>query len=111
MTLDKLKNEVEFYTGLDITKRTRQRDYIYARCIFYKLAKELTLHTFHDISKIVNIRQHGTVMNGLRRFEEIKMYEPNFYNVYCKIKNMNQRTCDIIIKDVFLTDQNAIKLE
>ena len=71
--------------GIDITKRTRKTEYLYARAVYYKLAKEIFHRTYADIGKEVGLN-HATVLHSIKEvFPVIKMFEPNIIVRYNKL--------------------------
>jgi hypothetical protein len=87
MNLTVIKNAVQyrFNTFLDI--KCRRRENVYARAIYYKLAKEFTIEPLHKIGKEVK-RNHATVVNGLKVFDNIidNFWEKEYFNIYLDIK-------------------------
>lgn len=63
-----IKELVEQYFNLDITKDTRVKEYIDARAIYYKLTKENTHDTLSSIGKSMG-RDHATVLHFNRKME------------------------------------------
>jgi hypothetical protein len=65
----KLKEIIDFVNhdlDLDMNKRTRTRDVIYARTLYYKLAKEHTKQSLASIGKPLR-KDHATVLHGLNK--------------------------------------------
>lgn len=78
MKLQKIREMVEAETGLDISVKCRERDYVCARNIFYKLARNHTNATTLAISKMLG-RNHATVLHGLKAFENYK-FDKHYYD-------------------------------
>lgn len=71
--------------GIDITKRTRKTEYLYARAVYYKLAKEIFHRTYSDIGKEVGL-DHATVLHSIKNvFPVIQMFEPTIIRRYNKL--------------------------
>ena len=70
MNLIIIKNAVQnrFNTFLDV--KSRERDIVYKRAIYYKLAKEFTKEPLYKIGQEVN-KDHATVIHGLKTFDNI----------------------------------------
>jgi len=49
------KDTVCKYYGIDIAKRTRKREYVLARSMYYKLLRENTKMSFQEIAKETNV--------------------------------------------------------
>jgi|TARA_R100000479_G_C6379736_1_gene200553 hypothetical protein len=70
MKLDKIKEIVEIETDSDLKVKSRQREIVYARSIYYKLCKTHTRATLSSIGKSVK-KDHATVLHGLRLFDDV----------------------------------------
>ncbi|MGV6830340.1 MAG: helix-turn-helix domain-containing protein [bacterium] len=62
----------------DIQKKTRDREYIYARGIAYTLCKQLTNLS---LKKISFNKDHATVLHGLKAFQDTYKYQTDPFNV------------------------------
>jgi hypothetical protein len=82
--LDYIQIFVETETGLKLDKDTHKREYVYARAIYFEIARKKTNLTLAKIGSHVG-RDHASVIHGKKAFEQIKNYEPEFYDVYKKI--------------------------
>ena len=71
---------VENETGLKLKTHRRFRNLVYARYIYYRLAKELTECSLDQIGKIVG-KDHSTALNGLNKFEDTVLVVPEWYLV------------------------------
>ena len=86
--LQKIKELVEIETKIrDISKKSRLPNIVDARVMYYYLAKKYTGLSYHRIAKKVN-RDHATVINGLRKWDEEIIYDPYMEIVYNKIKSI-----------------------
>ena len=81
MNLQNIIETVNEVSGLDIRTKTRQREYVYARCIYFKIAKTHTLNPIRTIREPLNIKQQQTVYSVLNQFDSIVKYE-NYYKMY-----------------------------
>ena len=79
--LNYIKDRVEFYTGLDIRKKTREREYVYARMVFCKIMREEFFMTMDAIGKYLG-KSHCTVVHYLKNFDTIEKYEHNYNKMY-----------------------------
>jgi predicted transcriptional regulator len=79
--LNYIKDRVEFYTGLDIRKKTREREYVYARMVFCKIIREEFLMTMDTIGKYLG-KSHCTIVHYMKNFDTIEKYEYSFNKVY-----------------------------
>ena len=55
---------------IDITKKKKTNQYVFARTVYYKLAKELTSLPLEEIGRQVN-KDHCSVLHNLKNFEEV----------------------------------------
>jgi len=55
---------------IDITKKKKTNQYVFARTVYYKLAKELTNLPIAEIGRQVN-KDHCSVLHNLKNFEEV----------------------------------------
>ena len=69
-----IKNIVSDITGLDIAKKDRKRQYVYARSIFANLARKYTIYTLDDMAKEINVN-HSTVSYYLEIHYDLMRYE------------------------------------
>ncbi len=79
--LNYIKDRIEFYSGLDIRKKTREREYVYARMVFCKVMREEFLMTMSAIGKYLG-KSHCTVVHYMKNFETIEKYEYNYNKMY-----------------------------
>jgi len=86
MTIQKIKGLVENRFDLILDTKSRKREIVYARCVYYKLCVDYTSKTRTDIGKELN-RDHATVHHGLKIFENIKMYADPQFNIYLELKS------------------------
>lgn len=59
-----IKRIVEEFYSLDITTKTRERNYVEARAMYYKIVRDNTKLSLEVIGKSVN-RNHATVLHGI----------------------------------------------
>ena len=65
-----IKKAVESVFNTKLSVKTRKRDVIYMRCIYYKLCRDLTFESLNSIGKQVN-KDHATVLHGLKTFDNL----------------------------------------
>jgi hypothetical protein len=86
--LNEILDSVSARTGLDVRKNTRQIEYVMARNIYYKIAKDdLRLGTLSAVGKPLS-KDHTTVLHGLNNFHQIENYYPKMYSDYLFIKDL-----------------------
>ena len=65
MNKETIKEIVESYFELSISRNTRKRQYVEARAIYFKLCREFTQLSLEQIGKSVN-RDHASVLHGVK---------------------------------------------
>ena len=55
---------------IDIRKKKKTNQYVFARTVYYKLAKELTNLPISEIGRQVN-KDHCSVLHNLKNFDEV----------------------------------------
>jgi hypothetical protein len=71
--------------GIDITKRTRKREYLYARAVYFKLAQDIFRRSLTSIGKDIGL-DHATVLHSINNvFPTIQMFEPGVVKTYNKL--------------------------
>ena len=65
MNKDTIKQIVENYFEISISRNTRKRQYVEARAIYFKLCREFTQLSLEQIGKSVN-RDHASVLHGVK---------------------------------------------
>jgi len=78
MKLEIILNEVNEFYNIDIRKQTRKREYVYARFVFYKLAKELNPFCSSVMIGRFLGKDHATVLYGNKQLENIIEYNQDF---------------------------------
>lgn len=84
-TLKIVADKVANHLDIDIRDKSRKRECVYARVIYYKLCREYTHHTLERIGKEV-YRDHASVYVGLKQFESMAFYKDNYWKAYLEIK-------------------------
>lgn len=83
MKLQIILNEVNEFLNIDIKKKTRKREYVYGRFIFYKLAKEFNAScSFTQIGKFLG-KNHATVLHGTKELNNIIKYKQDPKLIEC----------------------------
>ena len=66
--------------NIDIRKKKKTNEYVFARTVYYKLSKELTRTSLNEIGRQVN-KDHCSVLHNLKNFEHIVKI-PKFKKLY-----------------------------
>ena len=75
--LQEIKHLVEKELQLNLDKKTRKREYVFARAVYYRLCHEFTKISLTAIGKNIN-KDHATVIHGLKIFKSFELF-PNMY--------------------------------
>ena len=85
MKPEKIKNLVESELGIDITSKSRKRELVYARAIYFKICKDRTSLSLQEIGETLNLH-HATVLHSIRNiFPAFEMYNPEYMDIYNRI--------------------------
>ena len=94
--LEVIRKAVETVTSCDVVERTRQREYVQARSIFYRFARD-NKQTLQAIGHFLE-RDHATVMHSLKKFEQDVEYDSVFRANYNAVKdilgNLDVKGCE-----------------
>ena len=88
MTLEDIRKEIESSLDFSLSEVNRQRKYVYARCVYFKLSRELCpLESLESIGSSVN-KDHASVLHGINNvFPSLEAYEESFYDIYTQAKS------------------------
>ena len=116
--LEVIRKAVETVTSCDVVERTRQREYVQARSIFYRFARD-NKQTLQAIGQFLK-RDHATVMHSLKKFEQDVEYDSVFRANYNAVKdilgNLDVKGCEDAtetlleayeMRNTYLIEQNA----
>ena len=88
MRIEEIKYLVENYFQFDLSVKSRKREIVFARFIYYKLCNEFCrVRTLSRIGKSVK-KDHATVIYGLREFKNIIPYDDDFEKDYLNLKQI-----------------------
>ena len=83
MDITQLKGLLDRTYGFDISKKTRAREYVYARRVFSKVGRDFG-YTFEDIGSIIDC-DHSTIIHHIKSFETIHATDKEVYGKVVKI--------------------------
>ena len=81
MCVELIKNLVEEEFNVQIIRKTRRREYVEARAMYYKLLLDKKNMTLTQIAKTLN-KNHATVLNAKRRLRDWMETDSNIENIY-----------------------------
>lgn len=92
MTPNELIKVINKALKLDITSKSRKRENVYARFIFYnklRYSKE-KYYSFQNIADYLN-KDHATIIHGLKQYDILKEYD-DFKEIINKVENEIERS-------------------
>lgn len=84
--LKTIREAVETITGCDTNKVTRVREYVQARAMYYKFARQVGA-TLVAIGKSAG-KDHATIIHSLRKFDEYHSYDEVFRKQYAQLTEL-----------------------
>lgn len=81
MTIEYIKETLEFKCGYRFDDNSRNRTKVYLRCLYYVLCREYTTKSLEEIAALVN-RDHSTAVYGIKLFEQAFVYEEYIVDLY-----------------------------
>ena len=85
MTTEEIKQLVEDELGYKIDVKSRKRKIVYGRAIYFKICKDRTNLSLHEIGQTLNLN-HATVIHSLKNvFTTFKLYNPEYLTIYKRI--------------------------
>lgn len=106
MEIEKLKELIQFETGIDVNKNSRKREIIETRALYFNLLKELNpILTLTEIGETVN-KDHSTVIYSLRNYKVYEKYNNVLKQLKIRLKTKIQEE-----NMLNLNDNNALRLE
>ena len=94
------KTIVNNYFGLDISRNTRQRRYVVARSIFYKILRYNTKMSFQDIADTFN-KNHATVLHAIKQLDGYMEFDSSLKIDYITINDLFLNTVDKLLTEKF----------
>jgi hypothetical protein len=90
-TLEALKATIEKVLGVDINTLSRKQEFTYARAIFCRIAREISVGnqtpTYNEIGKIIK-KNHATVLHLNNKTFFYAMQDPHYASIYNVIKSV-----------------------
>jgi menaquinone-dependent protoporphyrinogen IX oxidase len=84
MKCDKLKQIIEYETGLDLSRNTRRREYVQARGIYYYILRKETNMSLQSISETVK-KNHATILHSVNHFDNWLVADPDLKKIYKRV--------------------------
>ena len=117
MTIEYIKETIEWRSGFKFDCKSRERNRTYLRSLYYTLAREYTTRPLESIAKLVN-RDHSTAVHGLKLFEQAYSYEPTIRELYEDFLNEHPERLNKLkslsvkeLNDMLCSENAALKAE
>lgn len=91
---------VNNYFNISISRNTRQRRYVLARSIFYKLLRDNTKMSFQEIANIFN-KNHATVLHSIKQLDGYMEFDSSLRIDYITINSMFLDSVDKMLTEKF----------
>jgi len=98
-----------------VQERTRRRDVVYPRAIYYKLAQDYSGESLTKIGRTVG-KDHATVIHGLKLFENVinPLWEKNYHRKYLSLQEQMNTKINMQVKRLdpnrFYKEKYKVKL-
>lgn len=81
-----IKNIIDSEMGIDISINRRRRDYVYGRCLFYKIVKEIEPDmSYASIGSFFH-KDHASVLYSINRTFHYAMQDLFYRDIYNKLQ-------------------------
>ncbi len=81
MCVEIIKNLVESEFNLKLKRKTRRREYVEARAMYYKLLRDKGRMTLSSISKTLD-KNHATILHAIKNLHNWMTYDTNIKSIY-----------------------------
>ena len=110
--LERIKNLIIIESGVDITERSRERDIVEMRAVYYKILRDV--HHF-SLTRIANSigYNHATVLHALNNYDAWSSFSNNMVTCYNNVKEIisNDENQDSVYEDVMALRRRIEMLE
>ena len=105
-----IRNYMESCLGIDLSFKTRKRNAVYARAVYFKLCKEYTRLSLTDIGANVGV-DHATVIHGINNvFPIVMQYDGHLQDLYQDYKFSNKHDSESIFENYSRLLRENVKL-
>lgn len=101
MKCKRLRDIIEYETGLSLSTNTRRREYVQARGMYYYILRKETNMSLQAISETVK-KNHATILHSVNNFDNWLVADSDLSKVYRKVlrsflslKDVNELTTTI----------------
>jgi len=96
--------------GVDIKKKSRKREYVYARACYYKLLRDKTACSLTSIGETLN-KNHATVLHALREWEYMIKFDSRLEKLYLILEAQYMAEMERITNELNDESVDALKIK
>lgn len=110
--LERIKNLITIESGIDISERSREREIVEMRAVYYKLLREVHHLSLTRIARSIGYN-HATVLYALNNYDNWSAFSNNMVTCYNNIKEIisNDENQDSVYGDVMALRRRIEMLE
>jgi hypothetical protein len=110
--LERIKNLIMIESGVDISERSREREIVEMRAVYYKLLREVHHLSLTRIARSIGYN-HATVLYALNNYDNWSAFSNNMVTCYNNIKEIisNDENQDSVYGDVMALRRRIEMLE
>jgi hypothetical protein len=104
MKVDEIIKICNIASGVDIRNKSREKEYVYGRSVFYNLVK--TYHpkmSYVSIGKIVNVT-HASILFSMNQSKYVYITDPVYVTIYNKATELINVKSDVKYKDDYIKE-------
>lgn len=110
--LERIKNLITIESGIDISERSRERDVVEMRAVYYKILRDVHHFSLTRIAKSIGYN-HATVLHALNNYDAWSAFSNNMVTCYNSVKEIisNDENQDSVYEDVMALRRRIEMLE
>ena len=82
MTAQSVREDIEQSVGFSLNKRSRKRELVEARSVYYKVCRDKLFMGYQEIADSLE-KNHATVLHSVKNvFPQLKHWNYNYYQLY-----------------------------
>ena len=110
--LERIKNLITIESGVDISERSREREIVEMRAVYYKILRDVHHLSLTRIAKSIGYN-HATVLYALNNYDAWSVFSNNMVTCYNNIKEIisNEDNQDSVYEDVMALRRRIEMLE
>lgn len=110
--LERIKNLITIESGVDISERSREREIVEMRAVYYKILRDVHHLSLTRIARSIGYN-HATVLYALNNYDAWSAFSNNMVTCYNNIKEIisNEDNQDSVYEDVMALRRRIEMLE